>query len=361
MQRALELAAKANHGTSPNPMVGAAIVKGGDVMAEGFHRRAGGPHAEVFALRQAGMLARGATLYVTLEPCAHRGRTGPCTEAIISAGIANVVIALEDPDPRVSGAGIARLRAAGVLVRVGDGAAASEALNPRWLAGRRHGRPFVALKYAATLDGKIASRRGDSRWITGEEARLEAHRLRGAYDAIAVGAGTVIKDNPRLTARLAGGRPARRQPVRVVVDGKLRISPTAHFLDVAEPGRALVVTTTSAYAQRGKRLKQRGVEVLALRGSADGRVSMSALLRGLGARGITSVLVEGGGDLGWGMVKGGFVDYAYAFIAPRMVGGSDAPTPVDGRGFESLATSLPLRFVASRRLGDDMLLEAVAA
>ena len=294
MNRALGLAAMARHRTSPNPMVGAVIVRGDRVLGEGHHRRAGGPHAEVAALRAAGRAARGAKMYVTLEPCAHKGRTGPCADAIIAAGIAEVVVAMRDPDPRVSGKGIARLKAAGIRVRVGDGARDAELLNRRWLGARREGRPYLAVKYAATLDGKIAASDGSSTWITGPAARAEVHRLRQAYDAIVVGAGTVIKDDPQLTARLPGDRPAARQPVRVVVDGRLRIRPDARVLDPALPGRAIVVTTPEGFRRRGAAFKRRGVDVRALRPRSDGRIGAADLLRELAGEGIASVLVEGG-------------------------------------------------------------------
>ena len=306
-------------------MVGAVIVRGDRVAGEGHHRRAGGAHAEVLALRDAGERARGGTMYVTLEPCAHHGRTGPCADAIIAAGVAEVVVATRDPDPRVSGKGVARLRAAGVRVRLGDGARGAERLNHRWLSARRQGRPFLALKYAASLDGKIATSDGSSTWITGPAARAEAHRLRAAYDAIAVGAGTVIKDDPQLTARGAGDRPAARQPLRVVVDGRLRIPAGARVLDPALPGRAVVVTTPEAFERRGARFLRRGVDVRTIKAAPGGRIAAADLLRLLAAEGIASVLVEGGGDLSWSMVEGGVVDQVYAFVAPRLLGGRDAP------------------------------------
>jgi diaminohydroxyphosphoribosylaminopyrimidine deaminase/5-amino-6-(5-phosphoribosylamino)uracil reductase len=342
-------------------MVGAVIVRGGRVVGEGYHRRAGWSHAEAAAIAAAGRQARGATMFVTLEPCAHHGRTPPCVEAIIAAGMAEVVVAMRDPDPRVRGRGLSRLRAAGVRVRIGDGGREAKQLNRRWLSARREGRPYLALKYAATLDGKIAARDGSSTWITGVAARAEAHRLRQVYDAVAVGARTVIKDDPQLTARLAGDRPAPRQPVRVVVDGRLRIRPDARLLDPSLPGRALVVTTRDAYRQSGSRFERRGVELVVLDPASDGRIAASALVRRLAGDGINSVLVEGGGDLGWSMVEGGVVDQVYAFLAPRVLGGREAPTPVDGAGFDRLTDAMELDYVGARRLGNDMLLEAVAA
>ncbi|MEA2647444.1 MAG: diaminohydroxyphosphoribosylaminopyrimidine deaminase [Chloroflexota bacterium] len=358
MSRAITLAARARHGTSPNPMVGAVIVRNDEVVGVGYHRRAGSPHAEIHALLHAGGLARDATMFVTLEPCAHHGRTGPCAHALIEAGIERVVVAMEDPDPRVRGRGIAQLRAVGVQVEVGDGAEEAEGLNPGWLAARRQGRPYLALKWAATLDGKIATRDGESRWITGDAARAEVHRLRTAYDAIVVGAGTVLKDDPELTARLPSGHLARRQPLRVVVDGRLRVDHDARVLGGDLPGRALVLTTEVALKRRGRRLVERGawVEPLADSGPIPGR----ALLDCLSGHGIGSVLVEGGGELAWTMVESRLVDHVYAFVAPTLLGGGRAPSPVDGDGFERLAGALRLETVGIRRLGDDILVEAVA-
>jgi diaminohydroxyphosphoribosylaminopyrimidine deaminase/5-amino-6-(5-phosphoribosylamino)uracil reductase len=360
MSRALELAAKARHGTSPNPMVGAVLVRDGRVVGEGYHHRAGGPHAEVLALRAAGDRARGATLYVTLEPCSHTGRTGPCADAVVAAGVTAAVVAMRDPDPRVRGGGLSRFRAAGVEVSVGAGAAEAEALNHRWLRARRETRPFLALKYAASLDGKIATSDGSSTWITGEAARAEAHRLRAAYQAIMVGAGTVLKDDPQLTARV-GDRLSARQPLRVVVDGRLRISARARCLDRDLPGRALVLTSAAGFRNRGRSLTRQGVDVRQVPASREGRIAAAVVARLLGEEGIDSVLVEGGGDLGWSMVEGGVVDHVYAFLAPRLLGGRRSPTAVDGAGFERLAGALQLDFVSSRRLGSDILLEAVVA
>lgn len=355
MSRAIELAARARHATSPNPMVGAVVLRAGDVVGEGYHRRAGGPHAEVAALRQAGESARGGTMYVTLEPCAHTGRTGPCAEAIVSAGVARVIIAHRDPSSKVSGRGIRRLRAAGVEVSVGDGEAEARALNTGWLRAINAHRPFVALKYAATLDGKTASRGGDSRWITGPAARRETHRLRHAYDAIAVGAQTVLIDDPRLTAR--GGGRGRRQPLRVVVDGRLRSDPGARVHATGEGG-SVVLAACVAPAGRRRLFAVGGVDVEVL----DSKVPSGAdLLAALHRRGVTSVLVEGGGELAWSLVREGLVDRVYAFFGPIMLGGRSAPSAIGGEGFERLADALRLDVVNVHRLGPDVLVEAVVA
>ncbi|HEV1997151.1 MAG TPA: bifunctional diaminohydroxyphosphoribosylaminopyrimidine deaminase/5-amino-6-(5-phosphoribosylamino)uracil reductase RibD [Candidatus Dormibacteraeota bacterium] len=361
MSRAIALAARARHSTSPNPMVGAVVVGGDRVVGEGYHRLAGGPHAEVAALRQAGAAARGATMYVTLEPCAHQGRTGPCSEAVIAAGVSRVVVANQDPYPGVSGRGLDRMRAAGIEVVVGDGADEARALNPRWLRAVAGRRPFVALKFAATLDGKTATRSGDSRWITGERARAETHRLRGAYDAVLVGARTVIADDPELnvrgSARPAGAAATTRQPLRVVVDGRLRTDPTARVHSEGLGGGSLVLAGRPA-AARLARFARHGVEVEV----ADVAVPTGAeLLEVLRRRGVSSVLVEGGGELAWSFVRDGLVDRVYAFYGALAIGGRAAPTPVGGEGFDLLAGALRLQVVNLRRLGPDVLIEAVAA
>ena len=356
MSRAIALAAKARHSTSPNPMVGAVIVRDGEVVGEGLHRRAGGPHAEVVALGQAGSSARGATVYVTLEPCAHQGRTGPCAEALVAAGVARVVIAHRDPYAAVSGRGIKLLRAAGVEVAVGDGGAESRALNAGWLRAQHEGRPFVALKFAATLDGKSATAGGESRWITGPAARGLTHRIRRAYDAVMVGAGTVIADDPQLNAR--GGPAQGRQPLRVVVDGALRSDAGARIHDHQVRGGSLVLASNRAPQSRRAAFREAGLQVDVIEaGEPSGREILAAL----SARGISSVLVEGGGELAWSLVREGVVDRVYGFFAPLLLGGAAAPTPVGGAGFAALQDALRLQVVNLRRLGPDVLVEAVAA
>ncbi|GAC1579273.1 MAG: bifunctional diaminohydroxyphosphoribosylaminopyrimidine deaminase/5-amino-6-(5-phosphoribosylamino)uracil reductase RibD [Candidatus Dormibacteria bacterium] len=355
MAQAIALAARARHSTSPNPMVGAVIVRDGEVVGRGLHRRAGGPHAEVAALEQAGARARGATIYVTLEPCAHQGRTGPCATALVAAGVARVVIAAEDPHPAVAGRGVQLLRSAGVEVAVGDGQAAAAALNPRWLRAHREGRPFVALKYAATLDGKTATVTGASRWISGPAARGLTHRLRRAYEAVVVGAGTVVADDPELTAR--GGPSRGRQPLRVVVDGRLRTDPGARVHGGA-PGGSLVLASHRAAAGRVRAFRAAGVDLEVL--DTD-ELSGPGILAALAARGVSSVLLEGGGELAWTLVRDGVVDRVYAFFAPLLLGGATAPTAVGGAGFRELSGALGLAVVSLRRLGPDILVEAVAA
>lgn len=364
MRRALALAARARGATRPNPMVGAVIVAGGPrrtargrrIVGEGFHRRAGGPHAEITALRAAGRRARGATLYVTLEPCCHTGRTPPCVPAIVKAGIRRVVAAMPDPNPVVGGRGLRRLRAARVATRVGVRAADAEALNPCYLTWRRLGRPFVTVKVAQSLDGKIATRTGASRWISGPAARRYAHTLRAQADAILVGVRTVLRDDPRLTVRAAGGRrpAAARPPLKVVLDATLRTPPTARVL---RGGRALLATTAAAPAGRRRALAARGAEVIVFPGRG-GLVNLPAVLRHLARREITSLVIEGGGEVIASALKARAVDRWVAIVAPMLIGGREAPTAVAGPGVSSLRQAVPLTVTACRRLGRDLIIEA---
>lgn len=354
MRRALALAARALGRTSPNPAVGAVVVGRGRVVGEGYHRHAGAPHAEVVALQRAGSGARGATLYVTLEPCCHlEKRTPPCTEAILSAGIRKVVVATRDPNPKVAGRGIARLREGGVSVEVGLLEARAKRLNEayaRWIAT---GLPFVTLKIASTLDGKIATAAGESRWITGPRARDYAHRLRDRIDAVMVGLGTVLADDPELTAR--GGR-GRRNPHRVIVDERLATPPTARAL-VRRPGSLSIVATTGrAPAARRRRLEQRGAVVLIAK-SRDGLVDLRDLVARLGAMEITSVLIEGGAELNASALRAGVVNKLVVLLAPKLLGGRDAIGSIGGRSPRRLADAVALRNVSVKLLGDDVLVE----
>jgi diaminohydroxyphosphoribosylaminopyrimidine deaminase/5-amino-6-(5-phosphoribosylamino)uracil reductase len=351
MKKALRLAARALGRTSPNPAVGAVLVKNGLALAEGWHEKAGQAHAEIVALRQAGAAARGATMYVTLEPCSHYGRTGPCADALIAAGVKRVVAAVRDPNPLVSGRGLARLRAAGV--EVAEGVLADEAarLNEVFFKWITTGLPFVAAKYAMSLDGKIAARTGDARWISGEKSRQEAHRLRGRYDAIMVGIGTVLADDPALTCRLPGGR----NPLRIVVDSLARIPPAAQVL---RDGQAptLIAATDKAPPERLAALRRLpGVTVMVLPDRA-GRVDLPELLRQLGRDKITGVLVEGGGGLHGSLLAERLADKLYAFIAPKIIGGADAPGPVGGAGAALVAEAWRLRGFKVRKSGEDLLI-----
>ncbi|MDR7521157.1 MAG: bifunctional diaminohydroxyphosphoribosylaminopyrimidine deaminase/5-amino-6-(5-phosphoribosylamino)uracil reductase RibD [Armatimonadota bacterium] len=361
MEEALALAQRAAGRTSPNPLVGALVVADGQVVGRGFHARAGAAHAEVVALREAGGRARGATLYVTLEPCCHAGRTGPCTEALINAGVRRVVAAMADPDPRVNGRGLARLREAGVDVAVGVLEARARRVNEFYVKHRRTGVPFVALKWAMSLDGKIAARRGSATAITGEAARRYAHELRNRYDAVLVGVQTVLADDPQLTCRLpADAQPAPRNPLRIVVDSRLRTPPGARVVTGVADAPTLVATTAAAPADRVEALRRAGVEVL-VQDHTGGPVDLRALMQTLGRRGLLSVLIEGGGTVNASALASGVVDKVIALIAPRLLGGAQAPTPLDGPGLNGVAGAIQLRDVQVRPLGEDLVVEGYLA
>jgi diaminohydroxyphosphoribosylaminopyrimidine deaminase/5-amino-6-(5-phosphoribosylamino)uracil reductase len=352
MRLAVRLGRKGLGRTGPNPPVGAVVVARGRVVGRGFHRRAGGPHGEIEALRAAGGRSRGATLYVTLEPCNHHGRTPPCTEAILAAGVRRVVFGVRDPNPRVHGGGSARLRRRGVAVESGVEAAACAELIAGFATVARRGRPLVALKLAATLDGRVATRTGASRWITGAPARRFVHRLRNEYDAVMVGAGTVIADDPALTCRLRGGR----DPLRVVIDGRLRIPLTAGLLtNEAAPG-TLVVTTMHS-GRKLAALRRRGVSVMALPGRR-GVLSLRRVLERLAARGVSSVLVEGGATLAAAALREGVVDRLFLLVAPKLFGG-DGRAMVGALGVAAPRDALAVRVLGVSRLGADLLIRAV--
>ena len=350
--RAFELAERGRFEVSPNPMVGAVVVRNGRVVGEGYHRRAGGPHAEVVALRRAGKAARGADLYVTLEPCNHFGRTPPCVPAILAAGVRSVVAAARDPNPDVAGGGLAALARSGVRVRTAGAALARRARtqNEKFFLRAELGRPFVLLKWAASLDGKIAAARGTERRITGPAARRRALRLREEHDAVLVGAGTVLADDPRLTRRIGprDGRPHRR----IVLDGNLRLPERARFL--REARGVLIITSSRADRRKVERLRARGAEVWTLPGGADGKVSPAEVLRRLSRSGVTSLLVEGGAETHAAFLAAGLADAVAVFFAPRLVGGAEAPGAIGGRGF-ALAAAPRLTDVAVERLGEDFL------
>jgi diaminohydroxyphosphoribosylaminopyrimidine deaminase/5-amino-6-(5-phosphoribosylamino)uracil reductase len=322
MRRALRLAARADYRTSPNPMVGAVVLDGSERLAgEGFTSPwLGGPHAEVNALRAAGDRARAGTAYVTLEPCCHQGRTPPCTGALIESGVRRVVVAIRDPDPRVNGAGIAALEEAGIEVTEGVESGPAARLNVFYLKHRTTGRPFVTAKFAASLDGRIATRSGDSRWITGEQARAHAHRLRHKHDAILVGVNTVLADDPELSARFKGAR----QPLKVILDSRGRTPPTAK----AMAGEHLV----------------------------DGGRDLPGLLERLGGMGIMSLLIEGGATVHGSFLDAGLVDRVFAYVSPVVIGGTEAPAAVGGAGPAALKDAYRLGDVTTRRLGPDLVI-----
>lgn len=353
MDRALAVAARGIGLTAPNPVVGAVLVRDNAVVGEGGHLRAGAPHAEAVALAAAGARARGATCYVTLEPCAHHGRTPPCANALIAAGVSRVVVACGDPNPLVDGRGLARLRSAGIEVTIGVREAEARALNRGFFCFVTRGRPHVTLKSALTLDGKIAGADGTSRWITGEAARAEAHRMRFAADAVLVGIGTVLQDDPELTVRLPG-LPAK-EPLRVVADSRLRTPLRARLLGAGDPSRVVVACVEPAPAEPAARLRARGVRVLPLPGDG-GRLDLRALLVALARLDVMAVLAEGGAELGGALVDEGLVDRVAFFVAPRLLGGRSAPGPIGGSG-RALKEALSVVGVTVRRLGEDVLLE----
>lgn len=350
MARALRLAARGRGTTRPNPMVGAVVVRNGRVVGEGWHRRPGEPHAEIHALRAAGAAARGATVYVNLEPCAHHGRTPPCADALIAAGVARVVAACVDPDPRVSGKGIAALKAAGIDVEVGVLAERACRLNEAYLKWTRTGLPFVSLKTAMSLDGKIATGSGESRWITGERARTVVHRLRARHDAVLVGVGTVLADDPQLTARLAGAR----QPLRVVADSRGRTPATARIMQTGDRPPVIAVTRLAPAARR-ERLAKAGAEVWVVPHSR-GRLRLERLAARLAGIGMQSVLLEGGGTIAASALAAGLVDRVYFFVAPKLIGGREAPTPVEGEGVRRLADAWRIAGLSVRRVGEDLMI-----
>lgn len=349
MRRALELAARGLGQVSPSPLVGCVVARGEEIVGEGCYLYDGVRHAETLALEQAGARARGATAYVSLEPHAHQGRTPPCTTALVEAGIARVVVPVEDPNPLVSGKGFDDLRAAGLKVEVGLLAAEAARLNEKYIHSLRHGRPFVHLKLACSLDGRISTRTGDSRWITGEAARRRVHQLRHEYDAILVGAGTALADDPLLTDR--SGLPRRRPLVRVVLDQDLQLSPASRLTHGARESPVLVFASQRARAERAKSLEQCGVEVVRAEG---GECDLRFVLDQLHRRTIQSVFVEGGAHVAGRFLEAGLVDKATFFIAPLVIGGTDAKPAVGGAGAARLADATRLAEVEHTRHGDDL-------
>ncbi|MXY60375.1 MAG: bifunctional diaminohydroxyphosphoribosylaminopyrimidine deaminase/5-amino-6-(5-phosphoribosylamino)uracil reductase RibD [Chloroflexi bacterium] len=348
MQRAVELAREAVGNTSPNPPVGAVLVRDGRVVGEGRTQPPGGLHAEAEALRMAGDAARGADLYVTLEPCAHHGRTPPCADALVEAGVASVHVAAMDPAPHTAGRGVEHLREAGIPVTVDGGSSETQQLVEAFAKHINTGLPFVVAKFAMSLDGKIAARSGDSRWISNETSRREAHRLRAEADAVMVGIGTALADDPLLTVRDAP-LPARGQPLRVVVDSAGRLPASAAML--TEEGTTLLAVASVEAAHAVEAL---GAETIAAPG-VDGRIDLPQLLAELGARDVMSLLVEGGAALLGALFESGLVDKVVAFVAPVVIGGDGVPGPIGGAGAERMADALRLRDVTYTELDGDMM------
>ncbi len=354
MKRALELAKRGWGTTNPNPLVGAVIVKDGEIAAEGYHEAAGRAHAEAAAFGNAAGDVKGGTLFVNLEPCSHHGRTPPCACAIIEAGIGRVVVAMEDPNPLVSGRGIGMLRAAGIEVVTGVLEEEARKLNEIFIKYITRKRPFVIMKAAMTLDGKIASVSGDSKWISGESSRRYAHTIRDRVAAIMVGINTVLADNPSLTAR--PGSSAGNDPVRIVADSRGRLPPDCRVITVESPAGVILATTSLIGSEKEKQLADRGVRILKLDGPG-GRVDLVRLMEELHGLELDSVLLEGGGCLNAAALEAGIVDKAMFFIAPKIIGGRDAGTPVEGQGIRLMKDAIALEDVSVSSFDGDILVE----
>jgi diaminohydroxyphosphoribosylaminopyrimidine deaminase / 5-amino-6-(5-phosphoribosylamino)uracil reductase len=351
MRRAIRLAEKGRGRTSPNPMVGAVLVKDRRVVGEGYHAKAGEPHAEIIALREAGEGARGASLYLNLEPCTHYGRTPPCAPAVIEAGVQRVVIGMKDPNPLVKGGGVENLKKAGLNVEVGILEKECRRLNEAFCKYILNKEPFVILKAAATIDGKIATREGDSKWISGEASRRLVHRLRDQVDGILIGIGTVLKDDPQLTARIRGGK----DPYRIVLDSRLRIPEDARVFGTS-PSKTIVITTELASKEKRERLEKRGVKLLVI-DSNEERVDLKTCLSRLGEMEIVSLMVEGGSQISGSFLDEGLIDKLLLFFSPKIIGDKQAPGVFDGRGAATLKEATLLSELRTRRTGDDILVE----
>ncbi len=355
MQRAIELGGRGLGQTSPNPAVGAVIVQSGGIVGEGWHQYAGGPHAEVNALQAAGQAAYGGTMYVSLEPCNTHGRTPPCTDAIVKAGINRVIFGTLDPNPAVSGRGVLALRAAGVTVEEGPLTDEAKRLNEAYNKYITSGLPFVTLKTAMSLDGRIATKTGSSRWITGEPARNRVHTLRSVNDVVLTGIGTVLADDPRLDVRLDGYN--GHQPVRVVVDGKGRIPASALVIQGAPEQTTIIATTDLMSLDASQKLSAAGAEIMVVPRHGE-RIDLQRLLRELGQRGMVSIMVEGGAALTTAFITEGLVDKYVFFIAPKLIGGTAALGFYGGVGVEDIKDARGLRFETCQTVGEDIMIEA---
>lgn len=354
MERALELAEMGRGFTSPNPMVGAVIAKNGRIIAEGYHRRFGDAHAEVVALQAAGDAAKGSTMYVTLEPCCHHGKTPPCTRAITDAGISKVVMAMQDPNPLVAGKGRTELENAGIEVESGLLMKRAAKLNEWFAKFTTTGTPFFVAKAAMTLDGKIATWKRDSRWITSEQSRNYVHWVRSGIDAIMIGSGTVEIDDPMLTTRRVEGD--GRDAIRIIVDGNARMSPSRQVLNIQSTAPTIVAVKKSAPADRKSALRATGADLIEIEPKHD-KIDLTELAKELGSRGIASVMIEGGGGLLGAAFEVGIIDKVLFFVAPKIFGGKDAPTPVEGQGVETVDQAIRLSDISINRFGDDILIE----
>ncbi|HSB03558.1 MAG TPA: bifunctional diaminohydroxyphosphoribosylaminopyrimidine deaminase/5-amino-6-(5-phosphoribosylamino)uracil reductase RibD [Thermodesulfobacteriota bacterium] len=351
MKQVLRLAEKGRGRTSPNPMVGAVLVKGGKIVGKGYHAKAGEAHAEIIALQQAGESARGSTLYINLEPCIHYGRTPPCAPRVVEAQVKRVVLGIKDPNPQVKGRGIKQLREAGVDVQMGVLEKECQRINEAFFKYMVKEEPFVILKVASTLDGKIATRGGDSKWITGETSRRFVHRLRDQVDGVLVGIGTVLKDDPMLTTRIEGGR----DPYRIVLDSRLRIPERARIFE-GTPSRVIIATTKKGSKEKMERLRERGVQVLIF-DSKGGRVNLKTCLKRLAAMGVMTLLVEGGSRVNGSFLDERAVDKFYFFFSPKWIGDPEAPGVFGGNGVRDLREVIKTQEIHVRKMGDDFLLK----
>jgi diaminohydroxyphosphoribosylaminopyrimidine deaminase/5-amino-6-(5-phosphoribosylamino)uracil reductase len=358
MRAALRLARRGAGTVSPNPLVGAILVREGKIVGSGYHRFFGGPHAERYALEIAGEKARGADLYINLEPCSHFGKTPPCSDALIAAGIRRAFIGMQDPNALVSGSGIKKLAAAGIAVETGILERECRQLNEAFVKYITSRFPFVCLKLAASLDGKIATSSGDSTWITGAASRALVHSLRSRVDAVMVGIGTVLSDDPQLTARLHPG--ANKNPLRVIVDSTLRTPLRSRLLATARNVPTIIATTANSPKSRAAAVTQSGAELLTMP-ARNGRVNLKLLMKKLGQRGIASVLIEGGSELSAAALQDGIVDKVLFFYAPKIIGGINAYPMVGGAGSKKLSRAITIKDIRYRKVGDDILVEGYIA
>lgn len=357
MRMALGLAEGGKGRVEPNPMVGAVVVKEGKVVGQGYHEYFGGPHAEVRALDEAGSSSRGATLYVSLEPCAHYGKTSPCAERLIEAGLSRVVLAVMDPNPRTAGKGVGKLRQAGVEVVIGVAEEEARKLNAPFFKLMTTGMPYVIVKWAMSLDGKTATHTGDSRWVSSQESREYVHKIRSQVDAVMVGMGTVLRDDPLLTCRHPEGG---RNPKRLVVDGQARLPLDSQLIRTISEAEVLVATTDRAPAERVDKLRKAGCRLLTVEGKGN-RVDLAELMKILGKEQLTNIYVDGGSTLNASLFEEGLVDKVMVFISPRIIGGAKALQPVSGIGVDKVEDALRLKDVHVTRCAEDILVEGVVS
>jgi len=357
LEMTISLAKKGIGKATPNPLVGALLVKKGKVISTGFHKYFGGPHAEVNAIKNAKGKAEGATLYINLEPCAHYGKTPPCTEAIKRAKIKRVVIGMKDPNPRNNGRGVKALREAGIIVAIAKQNQGFKELNEIFIKYITKKFPFIIVKAAQTLDGKIATARGKSKWITHHTSRDYSQSLRNRVDAIMVGINTILKDDPLLSCRIMG-KIKKIKPIKVVVDNELRVPVDARIFSRVSPARVIIATTKIAYNKKVLQLKRKGIEIMLCRKDVNGNVDIKSLMHKLALKDISSILVEGGGELIASCFERKLVDKVYFFIAPKVAGGRDAKTSVEGKGISDLNKAIKLKNVSITKFKEDMLIEA---